>query len=238
MFRYISILLACALYLVACDSTDTEMVILETPTGSTDAGSTSLDSTTPLPANSLDSMVVSIDAGMNLPSDMALGTLDMAFMPNCENECVTERISWGRIGGRTPYDVNYALDMCRTQVVWIDTPFASNPDAHRCERTISDCQTPDGLDFEQIRLNVEQIKTQGLCTAASVYGIDSRPWDGQVFSIRYDSEECLLGDPCDGTQPNCTDPPAILLEIADQLWSFGREMERNDPSCARITEGL
>ena len=238
MLRYLYLPLCGALCMSACSATDTEMANLEIPTGSTDAGATSPDSIAPLPANVLDSMLMSTDTGMNSPTDMSLVTLDMTITPSCENECVSERVSWGRIGGRTPYDVSYGLNVCRTQTVWIDTPFASDPNAHRCERTISDCQTPDGIEFERVRQLIEQIKTQGLCTATSVYGIDSRPWDGQVFSIRYESEECLLGDPCDGTQPDCSDPPDILIEAADQLWSFGREMEQNEPNCARIAEGL
>lgn len=238
MARYIFILLLLALCLGGCNSTDAEMSTLEPLVNPLDTGLVLPDSTTPLPGSNIDSAVISMDADVNPMSDMALMALDVSMMRDCENECVSEPISWGRVGGRTAYEVSYAIEMCRTQVVWIDTPFASDPDAHRCERTISECQTADGVEFESIRQTIAQLKAQDLCNAALIYGIDSRPWDGQVFSIRYEREECLLGDPCDGTQPDCIDPPEILVEAADKLWSYGREMEQNDPSCARIADGL
>ena len=238
MFWHILILLCTTLCISACSTTNTEMANQAPLVNSYDTGLPAPDATTPLPGHSIDSTVMSTDTGVAQTFDMTLITHDMTMIPSCDNDCVTERISWSRIGGQTPYEVSYALDACRTQVVWIDTPFASNPDAHRCERIIEDCQTPDGIEFEGILRLIAQIKAQGLCNAALMYGIDSRPWDGQVFSIRYEREECLLGDPCDGTQPDCIDPPEILLEAADLLWSFGREMEQNDPSCARIADGL
>ncbi len=239
MLRYIFILFCFALHLGACNATDTEMSNPQPQIEPSDVGVASPDSAVPLPGNTSDSAVTVADVGVSTPpQDMHLIVPDMMVTPTCENACVDASITWGRIGGRTAYDINYSIEACRTQSVWIDTPFANDPNAHRCERTIPDCEEVTGIEFERIRQALAQVTAQGLCNTVIIYGIDSRPWDGQVFSIRYADKECLLGDPCDGSQPECIDPPELLLETADLLWSFGRDMEQNDPSCANLTNGL
>ena len=161
MFWHILILLCTTLCISACSTTNTEMANQAPLVNSYDTGLPAPDATTPLPGHTIDSTVMSTDTGVAPTFDMTLITHDMTMMPSCDNDCVTERISWSRIGGQTPYEVSYALDACRTQVVWIDTPFASNPDAHRCERIIEDCQTPDGIGSKASFGSSHRLKHRG-----------------------------------------------------------------------------
>jgi len=192
----------------------------------------------PLPSPTMDSTVTQRDMTGITPPDMDLPSPSVDMAVGCENRCTEQRILWGRIGGFVPYDISYAIDPCRTQSVFATTPFANDPNANRCERVIADCNEQAGADFEQLLTVVAQTVSDGICGSNSVYGIDSRPWDGQVLSIRLNDQECLLGDPCDGTEPDCIDPPDSLVDVADLLWRFGRSMETTDPNCESLTDGL
>jgi hypothetical protein len=230
--------LGATLVIFGCAAETSDPVSLDARVSAPDGTGSSQQDAEPLPGRTMDSAVAQRDMNLITPPDMALPSPSVDMAVGCENRCTEQRILWGRIGGFVPYDISYAIEPCRTQSVFATTPFANDPNANRCERVIPDCAEEDGADFERLLVLITQTVSDGICGSNSVYGIDSRPWDGQVLSIRLNDQECLLGDPCDGTEPGCIDPPNALIELADLLWRFGRSMEMTDPNCANLTDEL
>jgi hypothetical protein len=238
MRRHMMPVLGTVLFLVGCVTETSSTSNLDVSVSDADDTNSGSQDAAPLPAPSIDVAVSQQDMNLMTPPDMNQPSPSVDMAAGCENNCTEQRILWGRIGGRVAYDISYAIDPCRTQSVFVTTPFANDPNTNRCERVIADCTEQTGVDFEQLLILVAQTVSDGVCGSSSIYGIDSRPWDGQVLSIRLNDQECLIGDPCDGTVPGCLDPPDSLIEAADLLWHFGRSMEMTDPNCANLTDGL
>ena len=184
--------------------------------------------------------------------DMASNQMDMTIDMNaqtdtmitrdadleCLDACIEDRLTWGRIGGFTPYDVIYTVSPCNTQIVQIESFNAVDPDALRCERIAPSCQDDARITLPRVLAQLSIVLESNAFEFGEVYGVDSRPVDGQVFSIVFQGQELLLGDPCGGSVSDCTNPPPEVIELADLLWDFGRAMENNEPSCANIRNGL
>ncbi len=185
------------------------------------------DGAIPSPTDMSTDMAVQIDAEVN--SDMAL---------ECTDNCIEDTLTWGRIGGRTPYDVVYTLSPCRNQVIQINSFSAVDPDALRCERTAPGCGSEARITLPEVLIQLAAVLGSNAFDFDAVYGVDSRPVDGQVFSIVFRGQELLLGDPCEGSVSECTNPPPEVIELADLLWDFGRAMENTEPSCANIRDEL
>ena len=172
---------------------------------------------------------------MNVQKDaMVITDADL----DCLDACIEDSLTWGRIGGFTPYNVIYTLNPCNTQIVQIESFNAVDPDALRCERTAPGCGSEARITLQDVLAKLAIVSRTNAFDFRGVYGVDSRPVDGQVFSIVFQGQELLLGDPCGGSVSDCTNPPPEVIELADLLWDFGRAMENNEPSCANIRDGL
>ena len=185
------------------------------------------DATVPMASDMFADMAIQAD--MTLSSDM--GQL-------CTDDCMTEPLTWGRIGGLTPYDVVYTLTPCNTQVVQINSFTAVDPDALRCERIAPGCNAQARITLPEVITKLGEVLSSSAFEFGEVYGQDSRPVDGQVFSIVFGDQEVLIGDPCEGGGANCTPPPPEVVAFADLLWDFGRAMENEEPTCAHLRDGL
>ena len=186
-------------------------------------------------------MDVTTSNSPDMTADMTLNA-DAMLSPDMSSECidgcVDSTLTWGRIGGFTPYNVVYTLSPCNTQAIQIDSFSAVDPDALRCERIAPGCTAEARITLPEVMAQFADILASNAFDFGAVYGVDSRPVDGQVFSIVYQGRELLLGDPCEGSVSECTNPPRAVLEFADLLWDFGREMENTEPSCAHIRDEL
>ena len=167
---------------------------------------------------------------------------DMAQMNDggaaCQDMCLSNEITWGKVGGRTPYNTVYSLSPCRSLAVYIETPFANNPDDNRCERSLDPCNESDAQLIESLAMYLETEAVRDALRGSVFFGVDGRVFDGQVLSIRVGDEEMIIGDPCDGGADNCLMPPIDIQEMADLLWDAGRQMETAEPACANIGEDL
>ena len=222
---------------LACNTGDESPSMMPFNSG-TDGTVAISDAIAPIPGNRQDVNPPVIDATLDAlvtPVDAA-PTVDIGA--ECTDRCMPYEVIWGRTGGLTSYDMRYALSPCREQRVFVEAPFAANPDDLTCTRIIPGCADPLGAQYERAVDAMMQLADAALCETSTLFGIDSRPVDGQILSIAFDNKECLLGDPCDGVSAGCIDPPDVLLATADALWDLGRDMERDEPSCAMLTNGL
>ena len=202
-----------------------------------DAGSVS-DKGRPIPGSRLDigSTTQSSDSGTSfVPPD---ATMDATSVPQCEDNCSDGLVAWGQTGGLTAYDVRYEIRPCREQRMFVETPFANNPEENSCERTVPNCAHPLGDIFEMALRQLNTIRVQNICAQYGVFGVDTRPVDGQVFLVQFDNQECLLGDACDPTDASCQQRPQQLVDLSETLLRLGRDMEENDPNCADLLQGL
>ena len=188
------------------------------------------------------------DGGFTTDVDAATSVMDQMLASDsalsedadveCPEVCIAAGITWGKVGGLTPYTEVYSLEPCRRQSISVTTPFATSPDEHSCERTLDNCRQDqmEVLQALNTRLTANEVRT--IFSRGTLFGVDSRPYDGQVFSIQVDNQEILIGDPCDPGNSQCQNPPQVMQELADLLWDLGREMEGREPSCANLREGL
>lgn len=88
----------------------------------------------------------------------------------------------------------------------------------RCETTLVGCASM-GVDARTVSAALSDPEVQAAFTRAPVlYGVDSRPSDGTVLSLRRGSAEVLVGDPCrTGGGADCVSAPPGVQRLVDVL---------------------
>ena len=156
--------------------------------------------------------------------------------PQCSTLCISSSITWGRVGGLTPYDLIYSISPCRTQEVRIDSFAAVDPESLRCERPTPDCSSDAAINLSMIVTQIDAAVEAGAFDYGRVYGVDSRPVDGQILSIQWDNQELLVGD-LSPKMNDCVRPDAAK-RLAELLLNLGADMEMNTPACANLADSL
>ena len=124
-------------------------------------------------------------------------TLDADTVPDlqCEDRCLESSITWGLTGGLTAFTVLNALSPCRQQEMFVETFYAEDPDDRRCERQVDQCPEPNAELFASVVAILEMPPVFNAFENAAFFGVDSRPYDGPILSIRYQDRELLIGEP-------------------------------------------
>ena len=68
----------------------------------------------------------------------------------CEDRCLESSLEWGLTGGLTAFTVLNALSPCRQQIMSVETFYAEDPDARRCERQVAHCPDPNALALASV----------------------------------------------------------------------------------------
>ena len=239
-FRIWGLLCLCGVLWGCDESSDTINGPADATMPTADMTTTTTDMSTGVDQNvSSDAMNTNM---MDMSADRGVPVVDANMATDagtvCVDRCVGDTLTWGRIGGFTPYDVVYTVSPCNTQAVQIESFSAVDSDALRCERVAPGCDADDRITLPMVLDQLAAVAATNAFEFGNVFGLDSRPVDGQVFSIVFEGRELLIGDPCAEGSTNCTNPPAVVLELADLLWDFGRDMENTEPSCANIRDEL
>ena len=73
------------------------------------------------------------------------------------------------------------------------------------------------MSIEEIEEAFADPDVQAALAAAPVlYGIDSRPYDGQIFRVNVGPDSIGVGEPC-GTEPSCEPVPEGVQALVDLL---------------------
>ena len=157
--------------------------------------------------------------------------------PLCEDRCLESSITWGLTGGLMAFTVINSLSPCRQQEMSVETFFAEDPDDRRCERLVDQCPEPNAELFASVVTLLETPSVLNAFENAAFFGVDSRPYDGPILSIRYQDRELLIGEPCPTNDADCQEPPADLSALVDALETLRRSMSET-VDCIGITDEL
>jgi hypothetical protein len=157
-------------------------------------------------------------------------------------------------GGTCAFDSTTYYGYVGGRVRWRDTVVLSPPDSYmhirspvltmpadmQCAPRIPACNGP-ALDVADVNAALADFDVQQAFRAASstgpppslLYGVDSRPVDGQVFSIeRTGGIGFLVGGPCPpGSNTSCREIPGGISRLVATLMAFDQQ-QLGDPSCA------
>lgn len=107
-----------------------------------------------------------------------------------------------------------------------------------CQTTLPGCNTAEMVDVGEVNaaLAARDVQTAfGMATGGMerVYGVDSRPVDGQVFSVSLNGATVIVGNPCRTGGSGCLEVPAGLQRLVDVLTAL-RDQEMLRPACAAL----
>lgn len=104
-----------------------------------------------------------------------------------------------------------------------------------CDTSVPGCNTADMVDVGEVNAALAARDVQAAFGTARggtmlVYGVDSRPVDGQVFSVSLDGAEVIVGNPCRTGGTGCMEIPVGLQRLVDVLTGL-RDQELLRPAC-------
>lgn len=181
------------------------------------------------PENQTD-MTVIADAEIALDADMIPDLL-------CEDRCLEGSLEWGLTGGLTAFTVLNTLSPCRQQIMSVETFYAEDPHARRCERQIAHCPDPNALALASVAALLDMPPVFNAFENAAFFGVDSRPYDGPILFIRHGNRELLIGELCAADNDFCQDPPVEVTALVDALETLRVSMSET-VDCIGITDEL
>ncbi len=148
-----------------------------------------------------------------------------------------EEVRYGSLGGNAPARDELSLRPPSTLVI-LRTFVDASP--VRCETSLPPCATPNEIDLGEVAAALgdpdvsaafEAARTMG---GSVLYGYDSRPVDGTVFSVVRGGATVLVGDTCRvGMGAACVPVPLGVQRLVDVLNGL-REQEALRPACAAL----
>ena len=149
-------------------------------------------------------------------------------------------LTFGSSGGMVLYQDGYSLDggghMTVTRTYTLRAGM-DGPQVRSCSPTLPACGAPGVVSISTIAqdLTSTDVQTAFALTTSHVYGIDSRPVDGTVWSIaRASGGNILVGSPCPSpTMNSCQPIPPDIQRLADDLRSLAAAMAAS-PACAGL----
>jgi hypothetical protein len=115
-------------------------------------------------------------------------------------------------GGLVAYQDTSRLGPCRSYTHERDTFMNRLPDM--CNATVPGCPS---RTIEQIDRAVRDPTVSSAMASHMLYGVDSRPVDGQVFRIGVGNDFIDIGQPCRAGAVNCNVAPAIVMDLMNVL---------------------
>jgi hypothetical protein len=185
------------------------------------------------------------DAAHDTASDVADAheVLDAADVPVVDvpasdaSRCTIDTVyTYGQTGGLTAYTDTTALSPAAT---WTrQRSFAGDTmPPLQCMTTIPACGTANALTVGDVMGAIADPDVQAALAnpppPSGVYGVDSRPEDGAVFSFqRSDGRGFLVGMPCGGA-PGCTEIPPGLATLEGLLTALDSQ-QLAQPACSQL----
>ncbi|MBI5517800.1 MAG: hypothetical protein HY909_28775 [Deltaproteobacteria bacterium] len=106
----------------------------------------------------------------------------------------------------------------------------------RCPSTLADCGTADVVDLAEVTAALVHPDVQSsLARGTVLYGVDTRPADGQVFVIQRGMARVEVGSACRGAGA-CTPVPPGVQRAVDILQAL-LEQESTAPACRALLGG-
>lgn len=148
--------------------------------------------------------------------------------------------TYGWIGGLTAFTDTMTLSpMSSYRIVRVTTPGGTGAnDDGMCAPPLPACGSGDGksIDVSIVMTDIADPTVQVLLSLTTTntitLGLDPRPMDGAVFSFKKNgSAGFLVGTSCMGSTTNCTEPPAAVLKLKNDLYTLDQQ-QRLDPACA------
>jgi hypothetical protein len=138
--------------------------------------------------------------------------------------CVDETISWGRAGGFVIYHDTSTLEPCAQYTRTRTETGGGTPSS--CAQTLQQaCGAGLGAD-DVVEALADPDVQAALATAPVLYGLDTRPLDGQVFQIQVEAALIEVGNACQSAQ--CTPIPDGVGALRDLLVAID-EQELAEP---------
>jgi hypothetical protein len=148
------------------------------------------------------------------------------------------------------FDTTYRFGMTGGHVIYEDRvtlsppasyqhariPVATDPPSLQCSPALPACNATDLIDVADVMRDIADADVQKALamTTPPLYGVDSRPFDGSIFSFqRSDGRGFLAGSQCPNTSSSCIPLPAGITRLVATLRALD-EQQLKDPSCAAL----
>jgi len=153
---------------------------------------------------------------------------------NCEELCVSDTITWGYVGGLAFYTDESQITACRT--------FQHTREEYgtgttlTCTDTVPACAMNPSVSVEELEAMLADPDVVAAVAAAPVlYGLDTRPVDGQVLRIAIGDAVLEVGSPCLDA-PSCEPIPEGVQALGDLLSALTMLEISQDP-CLSVLLG-
>lgn len=137
--------------------------------------------------------------------------------------CVEKHIEWGLTGGFVPFNDVSSLDACAVFLHRRPT----KPPMASCTQDIVECTglvSPRELTAAMADPDVQA----AIAAAPILYGGDSRPSDGQVFTMQLGDATVEVGSPCENF-PDCRPIPGGVQQLATLLGTMTKQQLSREP---------
>lgn len=143
-------------------------------------------------------------------------------------------VHFGMVGGLVAVTDRYEL----TPPLGFRAVRVSSGVTTMCDTSVPGCNAADMVDVGEVNAALAARDVQAAFGTARggtmlVYGVDSRPVDGQVFSVSLDGAEVIVGNPCRTGGMGCLEIPVGLQRLVDVLTAL-RDQELLRPACAGL----
>lgn len=128
------------------------------------------------------------------------------------DRCISEVIGWGFDGGLVFERRWWELSPCDRLLGRVDFADGSSPEVCTASAGALDCGLLGRIEDLVHSAPMDAIRD----AAPTVFGIDSRPVDGQILALRIGGDEIGVGADC-GDAPDCDPVPPQLRDLADLL---------------------
>jgi hypothetical protein len=147
-------------------------------------------------------------------------------------------LTFGSNGGKVSFQDSFALDTAGHMTVTRNYYSSMDgPSVRTCSPSLPACGASGVVSISTIAqdLTDADVQTAFALTTSHVYGVDSRPMDGTVWSItRAGGGNILVGSPCPSpTMNSCQPIPPGIQRLADDLKSLAAPMSAS-PACAAL----
>lgn len=141
---------------------------------------------------------------------------------------------FGQTGGHVAYEDQVTLTP-PASYQHSRTPINTDPPTLSCAPALPACNTATAIDVSDVMRDIADPDVQKALAMATppLYGRDTRPSDGSVFSFeRNDKRGFLVGSPCTGAAA-CTDIPPGITRLVETLRALDQQ-QLKDPTCAAL----
>jgi hypothetical protein len=150
--------------------------------------------------------------------------------------CISYAISWGYIGGMVAYTDRSTLGTCFKYTHRRDSFVTSEPSLV-CEQEEPLCDNKTVIGSEQITAAIQNTDVQSALSNGNIlYGVDSRPVDGQVFEIKVGDDTIEVGSNCGTSGNSCVPIPQGVQTLVALLKKLDKE-QLGKPPCSKTFAG-